>query len=59
MITLERARALLPKDYELTDEELSSVLADAYLVANFAVSDFLSGRLQEDEKNNTKKNTFL
>lgn len=51
MITLEQARKTLPNKYQITDEELSSVLADAYLIANFAVTDFLSGKLRKEEKN--------
>ncbi len=46
MITIEQARKKLPKGYAITDEELSAVIADAYLIANFAVSDYL-----RDKKN--------
>lgn len=45
MITIQQARKYLPPEVEVTDEELSSILADAYLVANLAVTDFLKGKV--------------
>ena len=47
-VTLEQARKALPVGYEITNEELSSVIADAYLIANLVVSDYLrNGRQKE------------
>ena len=47
MITLEQARAALPDSYEITDEDLARVIADSYLIANLAVSDYLRSKKRE------------
>lgn len=47
MITLEQARKMLPPGCNLSDTELSSILADLYLIANLAVSDFLNHKCGE------------
>lgn len=49
MITLNQARKLLPKDSNLTDEQLSSVIADCYLMANLGVDNYLRGRKEIKE----------
>lgn len=41
-VTIEQARQSLPKGYEISDEELSAVIADAYLIAKLAVKDYLN-----------------
>jgi hypothetical protein len=48
MITLEQARKTLPDGYQITDEELASVIADAYLIANFAISDYLRSKQKKE-----------
>ena len=42
MITLEQARQKLPEGYEITDEELSGVIADCYTLADLAIDEYLS-----------------
>lgn len=41
MITLEQARQELPKNYQISDKELSSVLADLYGIADIAIDQVL------------------
>ena len=41
MMSLEQARKLLPEGDKTTDDELSSVLADAYTLAHIVVDDYL------------------
>ncbi len=47
MITVSEARKLLPHGYQLTDEELASVIADWYAVANIAMDEFLRRKRKE------------
>lgn len=46
-VTLEQARKALPPGYEISDEGLAEVIADAYLVAHFAVNDYLRSKRKE------------
>ncbi len=50
MISPEEARNALPPDYKITDSELASVIADAYLIANLAVNDYLRGKQSKEKK---------
>lgn len=50
MVTIEQARKALPEGYEISDEDLSEVMADAYSMANLAVSDYL-----REKKNHANK----
>lgn len=49
-VTLEQARKALPKGYQISDEELASVIADAYVIANLAVSDYLRNKREKEVK---------
>lgn len=42
MISLSKARDLLPIGYDISDEELSSLLADLYSLADVAIEQVLS-----------------
>ncbi len=42
MISLIKAREYLPADYEISDADLSSLLADLYAIADIAIDQVLS-----------------
>lgn len=52
MITIEQARKGLPEGYQISDKDLAAVIADAYLIANFAVNDYLRSKKKGEEVGN-------
>ena len=54
-LTLEQARALLPRGHPISDEDLASVIADSYAIADLAIEEFLLTKQNDHDTQKGKK----
>lgn len=55
---LQEARKYLPKDYSITDEELTRLLAEDYTIANLVVDEVLAGHYTHYKKTIIDRKTY-